>query len=284
MLISIDNLNYPYHFEIIESIIQNYDSIIKITKKEHFLICLENIKDPYYINYINKKYPKILINKKKNNYNYKIFTTFYSFLLNKFSKYLNNREKKHFFISHNIHQSIKFNNVYFLTPLCKSKNFIYTSCLPFNNQKIKSNIPIYIIQGNFTEQRRNYRLLINILKHKYDYDFKIKFIGRGKLPSYLNEFKSKFIIKSNLNFIDYHKEFIDGYCILPLILKSTHKQYYINKLTSTINYKLGYDLKCLIDKDLQDIYKLGNVEIFNNENDIHEKFKKTLSDFYKNKK
>jgi len=283
MLISIDNLNYPYHFEIIESIIQKYDVIVKIPKKDYYLICLENIKDPHFIQYINEKYPEILINKKRNNYNYKIYTTFYPHLSNKFSKYLNNHEKKHFFISHNIHQSVKFNNVYFLTPLCKTKKFIYTSFLPFSDQKNESNIPIYIVQGNFTEQRRNYTLLINILKHKYEYDFKIKFIGRGNLPSYLNEFKSKFIIKSNLNFIDYHKEFTDGYCILPLILKSTHKQYYINKLTSTINYKLSYNLKCLIDKDLQNIYKLDNVEIFNNEKDIHEKFKKTLIDFYKNK-
>ena len=284
MLISIDNLNFPYHFEIIESIIQKYNFILKIPKKDYYLICLENIREPNFIKYINQKYPLILINKKRNNYNYKIYTTFYPHLSNKFSKYLNNNEKKHYFISHNLSNSVKFNNVYFLTPLCNTNKFLYTDCLPFNNEKKKSDIPIYIVQGNFTEERRNYNLLINILKHNYDHDFKIKFIGRGKLPSYLNKYNSKFIVKKNLNFIDYHKEFQDGYCILPLILKSTHKQYYTNKLTSTINYKLGYNLKCLIDKDLQNIYKLDNVEIFNNENDIHEKFNKTLIDYYKNNK
>ena len=81
--------------------------------------------------------------------------------------------------------------------------------------------------------------------------------------------------------INYHKEFLDGYCILPLITKKTHPHYYTTKLTSTINYTSAYKLKCLIDKDLQNIYKLQDVEIFNDISDIVNAFKKTLVDFYK---
>ena len=44
---------------------------------------------------------------------------------------------------------------------------------------------------------------------------------------------------------------------------------------------MAYNLKTLIDKDLQEIYKLKNVEIFNDDNDIVEKFNNTLQDFYK---
>ena len=108
----------------------------------------------------------------------------------------------------------------------------------------------------------------------------IKFIGRGNLPEILEKYKSKIIIENNLNFFDYHKAFANTYCILPLITKNSHSQYYKNKLTSTISYALGYKLKCLIDKDLQNIYKLPDVEIFNNENDISKAFLNTLKTYY----
>ena len=43
-------------------------------------------------------------------------------------------------------------------------------------------------------------------------------------------------------------------------------------------------MKCLIDKDLQDIYKLSDVEIFNDENDIVKAFQNTLEQFYSKNK
>jgi hypothetical protein len=97
----------------------------------------------------------------------------------------------------------------------------------------------------------------------------------------INIFKDKIIIKKNLAFEEYHKEFSDVYCIIPLITKNTHPSYYKNKMTSSINYARAYKLKCLIDKDLQDIYELPDTEIFTNESNIVEAFKKTLNDFYK---
>jgi hypothetical protein len=46
---------------------------------------------------------------------------------------------------------------------------------------------------------------------------------------------------------------------------------------------LVYNLKCLIDKDLQDIYNLPDTEIFNDENDVVEAFERILKEFYKDK-
>ena len=91
----------------------------------------------------------------------------------------------------------------------------------------------------------------------------------------------KIDFEGNLDFINFHKKFLDCYCILPLTLKETQPEYYDSKLTSTINYSVAYNLKALIDKNLQEIYKLNNVEIFEDENDIVQKFKNTLEDFYK---
>lgn len=280
MIIIIDNLNYCYHFEIIESIIKKYSYIAKIIKKIDDEIYLENIRSNEYNQYIRKKYPNIKINTGQKEYNYKIYSTFYPNLIDKFKNELS--KKNIFFISHDISEiSLKYDNIFYLTPLCKSKKFIYSNVLPsIEHLKKKEPYPIYAVQGNFTDLRRNYKLLYNILKLNYNYDFKIKFIGRGTFPKILEPFMSKIIIAQNKNFIDYHNEFADCYGILPLITKDSHPQYYNKKLTSTISYAMAYNLVCIIDKDLQKIYNLKNVEIFNNEGDIHKAFIKTLEKFY----
>jgi hypothetical protein len=283
MIIAIDNLNYDYHFEIIESIIQKYDTILKIKKNKEYKIYLENIHSIEYINYINKVYPSIKINQKINHYDYKIFTTFYFKDLDKYICQINN-PTKYFFICHEVDDNLKkYNNVFYLTPLCNSNNFIYADVLP-KIKKNQNNIPIYIVQGRIGTLRRTPKLLYNILSTPFIYDYKIKIIGKGSLPIILEPFKDKIIFKKNLEFEDYHSEFSDVYCILPLITKKSLPQYYTNKLTSSISYAKAYNLKCLIDKDLQDIYHLNNVEIFNDENDIANSFMKTLQDFYNNKK
>jgi len=282
MIIVIDNLKYRFHFEILESIIQKYDFILKIQNNPINKIYLENIDSNEYVNYIKKKYPTINVNKKIDIYDYKIYSTFYS---NKLDEYINevNQPSKYFFISHDIDDKLKkYNNIFFLTPLCLNKNYIYADVLPKIVKNVDNKIPIYAIQGNFTSLRRNYNLLLSILKMNYDKEktFKIKFLGRGKLSNEFEKYKDNIIVKSSLGFVDFHNEFSDCYCILPLITKKSHHQYYKNKLTSTISYAKAYNLKCLIDKDLQDIYQLNNVEVFNDENDICRAFKKTLDDFY----
>lgn len=95
----------------------------------------------------------------------------------------------------------------------------------------------------------------------------------------IKKFQSKIIIKNDLDFTDFHKEFIDAYCLLPLISKRSHPQYYTNKLTSSMNYLTAYNLKCVIDKDLQGIYNLKNAYVYDNEDDIVAAFEKSLMEF-----
>jgi hypothetical protein len=263
---------------------QKYDIILKIKSDLKNKIYLENINSDEYIHYINKIYPSIKINQKIDKYDYKIFTTFYFKELNKYIDQINN-PTKYFFICHEVNDNLKkYNNVFYLTPLCKSNNFIYADVLPkINKNQYQNNMPIYIVQGRIGTLRRNPKLLFNILSTNFIYNFKIKIIGKGDLPQILEPFKDKIIFKKDLAFEDYHNEFSDVYCILPLISKKALPQYYTNKLTSSISYAKAYNLKCLIDKDLQDIYHLNNVEIFNDENDIANSFMKTLNDFYNNK-
>ena len=277
MKILIEN-TVNFHYEIIESVINKYDILLNISKNSNDIIILNICSNDSFTNYILSKYKNI----KKctiydNNYDYYINCTIYD----KNSTIIKH-DKKYLYIAHEITEKLKtFSNVYFLTPLCKTNNFFYADILPFSEQKKKTKVPVFIIQGNLSDSRRNYKLLDKILAYqdKTDLKFYIKILGKGSLDAKYNNYK-KLIIKSNLDFQDFHKEFLDAYCIIPLITKSSHSQYYKNKLTSTINYGKGYNLKFLIDKDLQDIYNLESVEIFIDETDFLRKFIKCVNDFH----
>ncbi len=264
------------HYEIIESIIIKYYEILQINKNTSIDIYLSIFDNIIFKNYISDKYPNIKF-ENISNYDYYINCTIYDKDFDNLEKNKSNKK----YISHQITERLEKNkNVYFLTPLTKS-NFIYADILPYSSNKIKSDIPIYIIQGCISSGRRNFDLLKKILDNTYDYNFIIKLIGYDfEYSNELEKYKNKVIIKNNLNFVDYHKEFLNTYCILPLISKNTHRKYYTNKLTSTINYARGYKLKCLIDKDLQKIYNLNDVEIYNDINDIVTSFNNTLKLFY----
>lgn len=270
--------NIPFHYEIIESVILKYRNIFNFDSEEKVDIYLYVIEKPAFKKYINEKYPEIKF-KNIQNYDYYINCTIYD---KDFKKLDNNINSVKRYISHEITKRLQNNpNVYFLTPLSKNR-YIYADVLPYSEEKKTSKLPIYVIQGNLNQGRRNLNILSKILDQSYKYDFVIKLIGRGTLPKMLNKYKNKIVLKNNLNFIDFHKEYTDAYCILPLISKKTHIHYYINKLTSSINYARGYKLKCIIDKDLQDIYKLDNTEVYTDDNDIISCFTKTLEEFYKN--
>jgi hypothetical protein len=275
MKILIENL-VNFHYEIIETIINKYDILLNIVKKKNDIIILNIIKNDSFISYILSKYKNIkLCNIYDSDYDYFINCTIYEKNLNEIIK-----DNKYIYIAHEITENLKkHENVYFLTPLCNTNKFFYADILPYSEQKKINQVPIFIIQGNLTDRRRNYKLLDKILDYQTDLKFYIKIIGKGSLdPKYKKH--TKLIIKENLNFQDYHKEFLDVYCILPLITKQSHSQYYKNKLTSSINYGKAYNLKFLIDKNLQDIYNLSNVEIFIDEKDFLIKFIKCVNDFF----
>lgn len=269
---------YHFHYEIIESIIVKYHEIFNFDSNKKIDIYLDFTRNDNFQEYIAKKYPKIKFENIKD-YDYYINCTIYD---KDFSNLDDNKKSVRKYISHEITDRLKTNpNVYFLTPLFKDR-YISAEVLPYSENKKKSSIPIYVIQGKLNQGRRYLKLLNKILDRSYEYDFIIKLIGKGNLPKELDKHKNKIVLKNNLNFMDFHKEFLDAYCILPLISKETHPHYYNTKLTSSINYARGYKLKCIIDEDLQEIYKLDNVEVYRDINDIESCFINTLENFYKN--
>lgn len=272
-IIFIENLQ-NFHYEIIESVLINYDMIIKREKSNDNIIYLRIRNEPIFISYITQKYPHIILGIPKE-YDYYINCTIYD------DKNVVN-DGRHFYICHEVKSNLLENpHIIYLTPLLcgKSKYFNY-NVLPYQDQKVKSHIPIYIIQGDL--DRRCVRFINSILSREYDFDFRIKICSR-KINKRLFPNKDKLIFKENLNFIDYHKEFLDCYSIIPCVCEKNNPRYYQNKLTSSINYGLVYNLKFLTDQKLVDIYELTNYEIYNSEDQITFAFEKTLKDFYKGK-
>jgi len=264
--------NVPYHFEILESVLEKYNQIIKNSVK--CTIYMKILDNEGIKSYLSKKYPEIIFDT-PSSYDFFIDCT----LNHKDLPNIVNKDANTFFyIEHSLTPITRnMSNVYSICPF--SRQWFYADKLPVI-EKIRTDVPVYIIQGNFIRLRRNFELLERILKENYEKPFLIKILGRSIDMEFVNKFKDRFILKKNLDFEDYHKEFSDVYCILPLILKKTHPVYYEKKMTSSINYARAYNLKCLIDKDLQDIYKVQNAEVFNNEENIVKAFKKTLIAFY----
>lgn len=266
---------YPCHYEIIESVLIKYHEIFKLNQVTPFDIYLHIYPNQSFQSYLISRFPKITFGVPES-YDYYINCTVYD----KDIAQLDTKSSRRKYIAHEITPRLQSNpNVVFLTPLGKT-NFFYADILPYSNQRKLSQIPIYVIQGNLVKARRYLDLLKNILNRSYSHKFIIKLIGRGNFPKELEDQKEKIVLRNNLNFIDYHKEFLDAYCILPLISKRTHPRYYCDKLTSSINYARGYNLRCIIDSDLQKIYNLKNAEIYNSIHDIADSFENTLIKFY----
>lgn len=266
--------NYNYHYEVIETLINRYNIILNIDKKNNSIFIYTKRNDSF-IKYIYKKYPKIKFISNLFDADYIIDCTIYKKDKNRIIP----NSDKYFYISHDVITDYnELSNVYYITPI--GQKYLRADILPFcYDKKIKTKMPIYVIQGNFTKKRRDYSFLKIILNHKFKYDFRIKLLGRGKPPIK----HPKIIVKKNLDFINYHKEFLNVYCILPLISKETHPQYYNEKLTSTMSYTYAYKLHILLDQELQDIYNHKKAFTYNNKEDFLKMFKVSLIHFYQMK-
>jgi len=272
MIIYIYN-NVVFHYEVIESVIQKYDQIIGKEKADDDIIYLTFGKNSSFRKYIREKYPSIILSKPKK-FDYSISCTIYEKQKDRIIK-----DEKHFYVSHEVFETDN-KNVFFVTPLCGNGNSIMLDVLPFPEHKKMASIPIFAVQGYLWGSKRDLALLDLILQEEYDYDFRIKIIGSRNLNGRFDKYGDKVINKYRLNFVNFHKEFLDCYSIIPLISKKNFPVYYTKKLTSTINYAIAYDLNILIDQDLQDIYNLKNASVYKDDSDIVRVFREMLKDFY----
>jgi hypothetical protein len=201
---------YNFHYEIIESIIEQYHIICKIEKSPHHKIYLHIVKNDSFENYIKSKYRDIIVvifpEEIRDNIEHphiKIPHLYDTFLYPiKYDYYINcttntNKQLQEYYPNINLnniykqsqnhhyiyHQYEDDNNIY-LTPFAKKpKMVIDVSLLPFSMEKPKqakepSKQPIFIIQGRINPLTRNYNLLEKILEIKnHIRKFTIKIVG-----------------------------------------------------------------------------------------------------------
>jgi len=267
------NNNRTFHFEIIESLIVKHEEITKQNCDE-IILNLHPHSDPSFIKYVINKYDNVRFGN-NNNADYHIHASCYKEDITQINQLSNN----HFFICHTFDDNTKKNdNIFYLTPLAQ-RNYFKPNILP-DITKIKTEIPVYVVQGNIESKRRKFSLAIEILENTKNLEYELRFIGRGNLSKDIIKYE-KVTHFANLPFIEYHQAFSSTYCILPLTTKQSHPHYYESKLTSSTSYIMGYDFPCIIDSDLQSIYNLNNAYVFEKEEDLISEFIKSYEDFYK---
>ncbi len=269
MIIYIEN-NYHAHYEIIESVLHHISFICKTILPKDTQIFLKIQPEESFIHYITHKYLNLTIVDdftKPFEYDFYINCTLNQ-LLDKNSDFnlLTLDSSKHFYIAHIIYPYLrKKKNVFFLTPISFVPRHISCTYLPFiDKPKIKTEIPIFVVGGFINSYSRNYQMLKMLLDIPTSYQYKIKLLGRSKDNSvpFGPEYNNRMIYCLNYNFIQYHYEFLDVYCVLPCINPESNPDYYTKKISSTINYIKGYKLKSIVDDQLQSIHQLERAYVY----------------------
>ena len=249
-----------YHYEIIPSVIEYAPLLFNVT---NYRISLFFVKDESFQDYIAKQYPQVaILTSIPTAFDYSINCTIYDHDLELLS-----HNPRHIAISHRVVDMFMSRpNVFFLTPLCKSPRYLKCSAQPPLERGIDPTIPIFIIAGNIA--RRNLTLLKRILQETADIPYLIRIVGGASCLDESYKQYGKLEISEGLNYQDFHAKFNGVYCIIPLILKSTNPNYYSTTYTGSISYANGYNIKCLLDEDLQSIYRLSNAEVFKDADDV----------------
>lgn len=260
--------SYNCYYETIEFIINKINFIVKndVTNYDIYLkLTYDNIS---FIKYIINKFPKIkIIDNIDKKFNYYIECIYYC----------NNliiQDSKHFYISRNFNsESLKLNNVYYLSELSRSENYLNCDVLPYCNDRnftyTNNSIPIYIVIGCIFEKGIN--LLLEILNDVKN-DYIIKILSPQDLPETLTK-DSRIVQVENLDFEKYHKQFLDCYCIITL------SDYQIETL---INYSKCYKINIILNDDLKNMYNCER-NFWDCENDIVYAFENSLFNFCENR-
>lgn len=164
-----------------------------------------------------------------------------------------------YFIVHSPRPPLKAPHVVYLTDQTTEKLVWHPSCMPFPAAlppRAGQKNPVFVVQGNVHEKRRNYKSLLPILKANFGRNFTIRIIGRGRLPHYLEKFLGK-----NLEFIQnagemqFFSMISESSGILPLIDSTFKHEYTTGKFSSSILYARSYRMIVVGHESLQQKYK-----------------------------
>lgn len=286
MIIKIVN-NVSYHYEILPSVIERYDKILKLDKKGNDdIILLDVVYDKSFMEYIERNYGnRVNIvssltslsehEPERLDVDYVINCTFYDRYveMNNLGIYLEGDgsssmyilgDMRSYYICHDVSERLRScMNVYFMFPfggIDMCPRYFVADVFPYSHLSfgsgIGSGVKVFVVQGNICESRRKYYLLRLVLDG-IECGYRIRVLGRLRkgrvLPEYLLG-DDRVELCLNYDYDAYHRAFIGCDYIIPLV---NREDYYNGKLSSSVNYGIGYGLCFLVDRRLSDVYGLG---------------------------
>ena len=297
LLISND---YPAHYEVIESIICKYKTIINDEVDNIYLNLIKDDSWEYgltnkysFIEYIKNKYPNVHICKPLK-YDYFIECTYrvchHSMLT----------LPNHYFLSHrNEYSLLKYNNIFYIKNI-NSCNNITCDILPYTEQKVGSRLcngvcrdgsreskPVYVLSGDI--DRKDIESVNKILNCNVKYDYVLKILAQKTKSNMdcLDKLKTacnfnKVEVYWGLSFCDFHKHFINAYCLLTMLKPKDEDYFNCNKISSNYSYQQAYDLYSITNEEVINIYNTySNPKIFSyNKSNIETIFSNTLDLYY----
>ena len=179
--------------------------------------------------------------------------------------------------------------LWYLAPHCGGANYFIPKVLPYSHESVSykprvyNKVPIFLIQGDIRRRDiRQYYAILRGINAGYIRNCKFRIIGKcitGNIQRH-----PMFEICPNTDFIRYHELSVGCDYILPLVSYTYNTEYYRAKLTSSISYGLGYNMKFVIDNRLSDVYNIpGDMSYVYNASrpmDIIRAIKNAVNDYY----
>jgi hypothetical protein len=307
--------NVPFHHDLIISVIEKYDFLLKIEKNYLDIIDVYlsdsnfDIKTKLNVyelaSYIKKNYLNVNViiggALKDSDYSHKIYC---SLAATEARDTDGDRDLKEIiennstaYIAHDVTDYfLKYKNIYFLSNFNRidipKENVFCVDRMPKVELALNKSIKSFVILGSFTrikyDATRDFSILEKILSVEYQESFEINIVGSWhEEPFDIWNFLNKNVIHpSNFNKIKVHlnagwnefnKTIASADYIVPLLNKSKQPEYFMSKATSAIFYILGYNLNVFASNDFCETYSIDlNQSVVYNDSNITEKFREAI--------
>ena len=307
--------NVPFHHDIVISVIEKYDFLLKTNKIENDVLDVHLSKSDFdiktdlnlkgLVNYINTEYPNVNIlfgEIDESIYTHKIYCSLIAESAKETDGNMSLSSVVHdrtvAYISHDITDYfLKFNNIYYLSkfnrPDVPESNVFIIDRMPKTDKKDKSKIE-FVVLGSFTRARfdntRDFSILEKILSVKYNTDFVVNIVGSWHKEGFnIWDFINKDLIHpSNISKINlclnqdwsmFNFIVSNSDFILPLLSKDRQTIYFNEKATSSSFYINSYKIKAFAEEGFDLAYGLNEDRcITYNIDNIIEKFTKCLGE------
>ena len=270
----------PFHYEVVERVIVHYREIIKKNVECKIYLDIDARPMPQFRDHIASQHPAVVWGRCASP-DYFIGVTLYP---NEYPTVAHLDPAKYFFISHRFEPESQPKNVVYLAPFAPIPSRFERIVLPFqDSKKAEMDRPVFVVQGGLNARHRNMALLRRILEAEHPGEYTILLMGSRLEDPGLGR-HPRVVFKEGLPYRTFHQNFLCAHAILPLVSRTSHPQYYSKQLTSSVQYARAYGLQCILDRELQEIYRLPNAIAYEGDAGIVGAFAASVAGFYRRKK